>query len=193
MDDNTAKPATGYRSAVWWVAVGKWVLGIAAAVIAIMIGAGLMGQPLPGLQKLRGLCRAFLLSPVPAWIFALVSLLALIALLFVVKLRRPRGRVHFVRDVLNTGWSKQHDTEMNVRLAGTLTYDGLGDLTLLAAYLKGTKLPPYLGVQVPAIDGIGLMPADQILLPKGLAQRVLLDLRLTPVLGRLCTSSASTA
>lgn len=186
MDDYSNKSTTGHVLDFWLRAAGKLVLGIAVAVIASIITALITGQPLTGLLKLKGLYKTFILSSVSAWIFTVVLLFALFAFLYAIKhlpKRRPKGKVHFLRDVLNTGWSKQHDTEMNVRLGGTFTYDGPGELTLLTAFLDGTELPPYLSVQVPAPDGSGLMSTDQIWLHEGFAHRVLIDLRLTPVLG----------
>src|SRR5713226_627 len=110
------------------------LIGILASAI---ITAWITGQPLTGLTRIRGLYQTFIQSSVPAWAFALVFLIALFGIQYVfthLPKHRSKGKVHFIPDAHNCGWSKQTDADMNVRIGGTFTYDGPGELIVLRAY-----------------------------------------------------------
>jgi len=109
----------------------KGLIGIIASSI---ITALITGQPLTGLTKVRGLYQTFIQSSVPAWAFALVFLFALFGIYYALThlpKSRAKGKVHFISDAYNTTWSKTTDEHMDVRLSGTFTYDGPGELIIL--------------------------------------------------------------
>ena len=163
----------------------KWLLGIIAPIV---ITAWLTGQPLAGLVKLRGLYTIFIKSSVPAWSFALAFLLALFGIYYwFAHLPRRKGKVHFVPDAHNCGWSKQTDTDMNLRLGGTFTYDLSGErLVLLQAYLKGTRPVTDLTVQTDSPDGTSrTVTTSQLWLEGHTPERTFMHLHLKPVLGKL--------
>lgn len=180
----------------WLIYAGKSVLRLVGVAAAAIVGALVLGQPLTGIAKLKslsgfaklnGLYKIVIVSSVPAWEFALLLMIALSIFLYALKhspKRRTKGKIHFLRDVYNTGWSKQHAKEMNVRMSGMFTYDGPDELIVLSAFLKGTELPLDFMVQVPAPDGSAkLISTSQLWLREGVPQRALFNLRLTPVLG----------
>lgn len=163
---------------------------IATAIITVVVTSILDNQPIAGLTKLAGLYRAFIKGSVPAWLFAAVLLVALYGLfyLFTHRLkRRPVGKVHFIADAQNCGWSEQTETKMNVRVGGTFTYDESGELFVLKGYLKGTQPTIDWIVQVPPLEGSPpgsrMISVSELLLPPRLSQRTFIAMVLTPVLG----------
>ena len=151
------------------------ITGLIGIVATAIITAWITGQPLTGLTKLGGIYQTFIRSSVPAWAFALVLLVALIGLYYaLVNLprRRPKGTVHFVPDAHNNGWSRQTDKTMNVRVGGSFTYDGPGDLSIFRAFLKGTQPVTDMMAQVESSDGNGMIGVSEIRLDT-IPQRVM--------------------
>jgi hypothetical protein len=159
---------------------------VVTAIVAAIINAWVVGQPLSGLVKLQGLYKTFFLSPVPAWAFALVLMVAVFSFIYAVKnapSRKRKGRVHFIPDGFNTGWAKQHDKEMNARIGGTFTYDGPDKVIVLQAFLKGAA-PAGFGANIEPIDGSGKTVAtEELWLAPGHPVRGVLYLRFGLVLG----------
>ena len=170
--------------------LGKLTLFIATtvltAVITAVITALIMDQPLTGLGKLKGLQDAVARSTVPTWVFALVVAFAAFASYYAVKHRpaqKPKGRIHFIPDGYNTGWAKQHDTEMSISIGGTFTYDGPDGVIILKVFLEGTT-PSNFDAALLLPDGPSRpSPYPDLMLLRGDPVRAVLNLRLTPVIG----------
>jgi len=162
----------------------KGLIGITASSI---ITALITGQPLTGLTKVRGLYQTFIQSSVPAWAFALVFLFALFGIYYALThlpKSRAKGKVHFISDAYNTTWSKTTDEHMDVRLSGTFTYDGPGELIILKAFLQGTHPTTDIMATVDAADGSGRSETvPQLWLEAGVALRAFIWMRLKPVVG----------
>ena len=95
-----------------------------------------------------------------------------------------KGRIHFFPDAFNNGWSKQHDTEMNLRVSGTFTYsDGAERVLIMEMFLKGTKSIGGMQPQILLPDSSAKCIADWWL-QEDSPVRALTDLRLTPVIGK---------
>jgi hypothetical protein len=159
------------------------LMGILASAI---ITAWITGQPLTGLTKIKGLYRTFIQSSVPAWAFALVLLVALTGIYYALThlpKRRPKGKIHFIPDAHNCGWSKQTDTEMNLRISGTFTYDGQGELIVLKAYLKGTQPTTDMAAQELTDYGGTTSVKNKLWLRSNIDLQVYMNLRLKPVVG----------
>ncbi len=124
-------------------------------VVSAIITAWLTGQPLAGLAKMRGLSQTFIRGTVtvPAWVFALIVASYLWGALSILLhfIRRPRkAKIHFVSDGHNTLWSRQTDSQINLRLGGTFTCEaGTEDLTILRAGLDSTDLVVFNGNFIP--------------------------------------------
>lgn len=165
----------------------KAATGLLSIVATAIITAWLTGQPLTGLTKLKGLYKTFVQSSVAAWVFALVLLVALLGIHYVLTHlphRRIKGNVHFVPDAHNSGWSKQHDTEMNLRVGGVFTYDGPGTLSVLTAHLKGTQPTTDMLAKVESSDGTcKYVGVRELWLQSKIGVRCVLDLKLKPVRG----------
>lgn len=161
--------------------------GLISIVATAVITAWLTGQPLTGLTRIKGLYKTFIQSSVPAWTFALVFLAALLGIYYALTHlpnRRPKGKVHFIPDAHNSGWSKQTATEMNVRIGGMFTYEGPATLMVLTARLKGTRPITDMLAQVDTRDGTGrTVRVYNLWLEPKIAVRGLVDLKVTPVLG----------
>jgi hypothetical protein len=114
---------------------------LALALVTFILTRLVAGEPLAGLTRLKGLSETFLKASVPAWAFAATLFVALWASIKAGTYlsRRRKGRVHFVSDAHNTGWSRS-DTRLDLRLGGTFTYEGTGTLNVLKAFPKGTQL-----------------------------------------------------
>jgi hypothetical protein len=161
--------------------------GLIGIVLSVIITAWLTGQPLTGLTKLRGLYKTFIQSSVPAWTFALVFLAALLGIYYSfthLPRRRPKGEVHFIPDAHNNGWAKQTDTEMDVRISGTFTYDGPDELVVLKAFLKGTQPTTDMIARMDMVNAFGTTETiPELWLSAGHSRRVFIYLRLKPVVG----------
>jgi len=163
--------------------------GLISIIASPIITAWITGQPLTGLVKVRGLYQTFIRSSVPAWAFALVFLIALFGVQYVfthLPKRPPKGKVHFIPDAYNTGWSQQpgNDTQRDVIRVGTFTYEGPGELVILRAFLKGTHPTTDIMVNVDAPDGSGRYnQVSQLWLRANLAQRAFIHMILKPVVG----------
>jgi hypothetical protein len=151
-------------------------------VVSAIITAWLTGQPLTGLAKLRGLSQTFISGRVtiPAWVFTLaVAFLLWSAVAILLHLiRRPRkAKIHFIPDGYNTLWSRQTDSQINLRLGGTFTCGGgTEDLTILRAGLAGTDLVVFNGIFIPR-DGNYEVPISELSLAPGVPVRAVLDFR----------------
>src|SRR5438309_2184926 len=147
--------------------------GLVSIIASSIITALISGQPLTGLTKVRGLYQTFIQSSVPAWAFALVFLVALFGIQYFfthLPKRRPKGKVHFIPDAYNTAWAKTADEQMDVRLSGTFTYDGPGELVILKVFLQGTHPTTDIMATVDAADGSGRSETvTQLWLRAGLA------------------------
>jgi hypothetical protein len=164
----------------------KAITGLLGIVATVIITAWLTGQPLTGLTKLKGLYKTFIQSSVPAWVFALVLLVAFFGMYYVLTHlphRRVKGKVHFVPDAHNSGWSKQHDTEMNLRIGGVFTYDGPGTLSVLTAHLKGTQPTTNMLAKVESSDGTKYVGVRELWFQSKIGVRGVIDLKLKPVRG----------
>ena len=161
------------------VKVGTAILNL---VVSATITAWLTGQPLTGLAKLRGLSQTFIKGRVtiPAWVFALgVAFLlwsAVSSLLHLIR-RIQKAKIHFVPDGYNTLWSRQTDSQINLRLGGTFTCEGgTEDLTILRAGLDSTDLVVFNGIFIPR-DGNREVPISELSLAPGVPVRAVLDFR----------------
>lgn len=167
----------------------KWltqvVNALVSAALTTILTSLITGQPLTGLTQLKGLSQIFFKSSVPAWAFALILFVALLGILYFVthfRRGRPKGKVHFVPDAHNCGWALNLNTQMEVRAGGTFTYDGIGTLTVLKAFLKGTQPTTDMMVLVVAPDGRAV-PVPHLELPAHIPVQAFINLRLAPVLG----------
>lgn len=98
--------------------------------------------------------------------------------------RQKRGRITFFPDAYNNGWSKRNETQMDLRVCGTFTYSGgAGQLLVMQMYLKGTKSLDEVHAQYIS-HGARTASADEWYLNKNLPEKVMVHLRLTPVLGK---------
>lgn len=94
-----------------------------------------------------------------------------------------KGKIHFFADAYNNGWSTQHDTQMNLRVCGTFTFsDGAAEILIMKVYLKGTESLDDVHPQF-IIRGGQTASADHWLMIKDSPQKVMLHLRLKPVIG----------
>lgn len=161
--------------------------GLLGIVVSAIITAWITGQPFTGLTKLKGLYQTFIQSSVPAWAFAVVFLIALFGIYYSIthaSERRPKGKVHFIPDAHNNGWAKQTDREIEVRIGGTFTYDGSGELVVLKAFLKGTQPTTDMIARMDMTNAFGkIETVPELWLSGGRSQRAFISLRLTPVVG----------
>jgi hypothetical protein len=161
---------------------GGFLLG---AVVSAIVTNVITGQPLTGLVKLKGLYKTFIQSAVPAWGFALVLLVAVYGLYyFLTHMPKRRGKVHFVPDAHNSGWARQSGSLMEIRIGGTFTYEGDGNLTILQAFLRGTQQVTDMNATVPIPNGSGkTVTVSQIDLQGRIPTWVLVQVRLKPGVG----------
>lgn len=163
---------------------GEFLIGIVATAIITNL---ITGQPLTGLIRLSGLYRTLMHSSVPAWAFAAVLLVALCSVYYTarpMRKRRPQGKLHFVPDAHNCGWARQSDTQMDLRIGGTFTYEGIGNLMLLKAFLKGTQPAMDMNAQALIPDGRGrIATASQIHLLGGVPIPAVIQVYLRLVVG----------
>lgn len=95
-----------------------------------------------------------------------------------------KGKIAFFPDAYNNGWSKQHETQMNLRVCGTFTYSGgAGQVLIMKMYLKGTKSLDDVHPQF-IVQGGKTVSAYEWSLNKDMPEKVIVDLRLTPVIGK---------
>ena len=174
----------------FWKYAGSGLLfflgAVVTAIVAAIINAWVVGQPLSGLVKLQGLYKTFFLSPVPAWAFALVLMVAVFSFIYAVKnapSHKRKGRVHFIPDGFNTGWAKQHDKEMNARIGGTFTYDGPDPVILLQAFLKGAEPTGFIANTEPSDGSHRPVSTGELWLVPGQPVQGVLYLRFGVVLG----------
>jgi hypothetical protein len=164
------------------IKVGWLLCGAVFSAIATLL---ISGQPLAGLTKLAGLSRTFLSSSVPAWVFAVVLFLALFGLYeffaHFLKTRKSKGWVHFVPDSHNSGWS-QAGAVMEVRVGGTFTYEGIGMLTVLRAFLPETRLVTDMIATVIPSNHQPIVVGN-LDLTAHVPVRAIIHMRLTPVMG----------
>ena len=100
-------------------------------------------------------------------------------------IKPKKGEIAFFPDAYNNGWSKQHETQMNLRVCGTFTYSGgAGRLLIMKMYLKRTKSLDDLHPQF-IVHGGSTVSADEWYLNKDMPEKVIVNLRLTPVIGKL--------
>jgi hypothetical protein len=159
--------------------------GLIAIIATVIFTALITGQPLTGLFRLKGLYETFIRSSVPAWTFATTLMLTLIGLYYSITHRPKRkGKVIFIPDAYNCGWSKQTEEIMNLRLGGTFSYKGPGNVQILKMFLHGTKPLDDLYLQVDiGRGGDNLIQTDELILSETSSHRAFTDMRLTPVLG----------
>jgi hypothetical protein len=159
--------------------------GLIGIIATVMFTALITGQPLTGLFKLKGLYETFIRSSVPAWAFATTLMLALIGLYYSITHRPKRkGKVIFIPDANNCGWSKQTEEIMNLRLGGTFSYKGQGNVQILKMFLQGTKPLDdlFLRIEDRRVDSKMIQTGD-LFLSETTSHRAFTDMRLTPVLG----------
>jgi hypothetical protein len=171
------------------ITAAKWLTRIVGpAIVSAIATAWVGGRPLTGLVRLRGLYDTFVRNSVPAWAFGLAFLAAIVGIYYAIThlpKRRPKGKVHFIPDAHNCGWSKQSDADMNARIGGTFTYDAPGELVILKAFLTGTEPTTDMTVQTEAFDGSGRMvTTSELWLNGGASQRTFIHMRLRPALGK---------
>ncbi|MFZ0803007.1 MAG: hypothetical protein WAN70_12660 [Terriglobales bacterium] len=158
--------------------------GLLAIITTAIVTALIGGQPLTGLLQFKGILT-LVRSPIPAWIFGLVLMLALSSLYYSVTHRPKRkGKVIFIPDAYNCGWSKQTEEIMNLRLGGTFSYKGQGNVHILKMFLKGTKPLDDLLLQIEdrRVDN-NMIQTDQLSLSETTSEKAFTDFRLTPALG----------
>jgi hypothetical protein len=154
-------------------------------VVAAWVNSMMTGTPLNGVPGIIQFWKGIILGSVPVWLFALVFVFAIFTLYCAIKYspsRKPKGKVHFIPDGCNTGWAKQHETEMNARIGGTFTYEGPDSLIVLMAFLKGTESTNF-DLTLLEPDGRSQGDSQQLFLPHGKPVRAILYLRLSPVIG----------
>lgn len=157
--------------------------GLVGLIGTIVVTALITGQPLAGLVKLKGLYQIFIQSSVPAWAFAVILMLALFGAYYAFTHRPKRkGKIVFIQDAHNNGWSKQNEAEMNLRLGGSFAYTGAGYVHILKLFLKGTKPLNDLLLTL-EVDGGGHMIQVKDIHLSDTSYRMFADLRLTPVIG----------
>lgn len=162
-------------------AIGKYswriFLGMFCAAGFVLLFAGRLG--------FEGLLQPYRLV---TWILlvlaGVISLTYLVTYLIDWRSTKPKkGKIAFFPDAYNNGWSKQHETQMNLRVCGTFTYSGGGERVLIMKmYLKRTKSlddvhPQYI------VRGGRTASTDDWFLNKDMPEKVIADLRLTPVIG----------
>jgi hypothetical protein len=162
-------------------AVGKYswriFLGIFCAAGFVLLFAGKLGFEAL-LQPYRPL----------AWILmvlaGVVSATYLVTYLLERHTTKPKkGKIAFFPDSYNNGWSKQHETQMNLRVCGTFTYSGgAGQILIMKMHLKGTKSLDDIHPQF-IVKGGATVSADEWFLNKDMPEKVMVHLRLTPVIG----------
>lgn len=167
--------------------LGEHALKAVVATITIFITTAILeGKPLTSLLKVRALFS----SSVPAWSFAIALAIALAGIYhFLSQLLRSerKSKLHFVPDTLNCRWAEcgpPDNEQMNVSVAGTLTFEGQSPVRLLDGYLKGTKAMRSMYVKVYAPDGSGLIRIPEIELDPHVPVKAFLHLYLGPVIGR---------
>ncbi len=167
----------------WMVTVGT---ALVTAALSTILTNLITGQPLAGLVKLEGLSRTLLKSSVPAWVFAVVLFVALFGVQHYVSHfpRNAKGKIHFVPDGYNSGWSRQDSSLMELRVSGMFTYDGEGTLTILKVWLEGTSMLGDMMTQLSALDGSSArLMVSELALEHDLPVRAVINLRLKPALG----------
>ena len=163
----------------WTTDAFKGLLGIIGTIV---VTALITGQPLAGLVKLKGLYQIFIQSSVPAWAFAVILMLALFGVYYAFTHRPKRkGKIVLIQDAHNNGWSKQNDTEMNLRLGGSFAYTGAGNVHIMKIFLKGTKPLNDLLLMLETDGGRTIQTKDVHL--SDTSYRMFANLRLTPVIG----------
>jgi hypothetical protein len=165
--------------------ITKGLTGLVGIVATVVVTKLLSGEPLTGLTKLKGILPTLLNATVPAWAFAVALFVALFGLYETVthflKVRRPKGKVHFVPDKSNFGWAG-NDSRTDLTAGGTFTYDGRGTLIVASAFLKGTTLKSNMLARVLTGDGLGpTVQVNSLELQAHIPVRALLNLWLTPV------------
>jgi len=169
--------------------MNKWIKeslkGLVAIVVTVIVTKLLSGEPLTGLMKLKGLGHVLLKSTVPAWTFAAVLFVALFGLYeFVGRFlngRQPKGKVHFVSDVHNSGWVG-NDQRTDFRAGGIFTYEGNGSLLITTAFLEGTNPTNDMKVQIQTADGLGqTLWLNSLELQAHIPLRAIIHLWLTPM------------
>lgn len=161
---------------------GTSLIGIIATVA---VTRAITGEPLAGLTKLTGLYRTLAQGSVAAWAFALTFLVALCGIYYASMhppARFRKGRVHFVPDAHNSGWARHSDTQMDLRIGGVFTYEGVGSVTLLKAFLRGTQPVTDMAAQVLAWGTQPVM-VSQLHLQSGHPQPAVIQVYLAPVVG----------
>lgn len=161
---------------------GTSLIGIIATVV---VTRAITGEPLAGLTKLTGLYRTLAQGSVAAWAFALTFLAALCGIYYASRhlpARFSKGRVHFVPDAHNSGWARHSDTQIDLRIGGVFTYEGVGSVTLLKAFLRGTQPVTDMAAQILGWDARPIM-VSRLHLQDGLPQPAVIQVYLAPVVG----------
>lgn len=92
-------------------------------------------------------------------------------------------RVHFVPDAFNNGWA-QSGNQVELRLGGTFTHEGTGTLSVLQAFLEGTKPTTEMIAQVITERGLGTPVALSYLdLDAHNPVRAIISVRVSPLVG----------
>lgn len=164
----------------------KIAVTLLLAALTVITTNLITGQPLTGLVKLKGLSQTFIRSSIPAWAFALVLLAALWGAYYALPrlFKNRKGKVHFSPDAHNNGWSERGTAEMDVRVSGTLTYEGKEHtIAILKVFLKGTQPATDLLARVRVSSGDSLVTVNDLWIASN-PINVFLNLTLKPTLGK---------
>jgi len=162
-------------------AIGKYswriFLGIFCAAGFVLLFAGKLGFA-NSLQPYRSVTWTLLV------LTGVVSATYLVTYLVERRSTKPKkGKIAFFPDAYNNGWSRQHDTQMNLRVCGTFTYSGgAGQVLILKMYLKGTRSLDDVHPQF-IVHGGATVSKDDWFLNEEMPQKVMIHTRLTPVIG----------
>ena len=97
--------------------------------------------------------------------------------------KTKKGKIDFFPDAYNNGWSKQHDTQMNLRICGTFTYSNGGEgVRIMHMYLKKTEPMDDLYPLILLPDRTTVNVSEWVLL-KDRPEKIMVDIRLKPVIG----------
>ena len=92
-----------------------------------------------------GICGSVATVSSPTWVLLVLAGVVSATYLVTYLVERnttklKKGKIAFFPDAYNNGWSKQNETQMNLRVCGTFTYSGgAGQVLIMKMYLKGTR------------------------------------------------------
>lgn len=165
----------------------NWIRQTSAALVltalSTLVTRLISGESLSGVVQLKN--SLFAKYTIPAWTFTLLLFLTFFLGYHALENWRKqsfKAKLHFVPDAHNCGWSIQSGPRLEIRAGGNITLEGTTPLTILKAFVKGTKpVGDFVG-NVRAHDGSGRMVTIRSLdLSPGIPVEALLYLNLSPL------------